>query len=99
MHMLAAAERQFARHQIDRLDAVGAFVDRRDARVAIERRRAGLLDEPHAAMHLQPKRGDLDADIGGEGLGQRRQQIGAVAPMRASSPSGHARQSMACAQE
>ena len=35
-HMLAAGLRQLARHEVDRLDAVGAFVDRRDAGVAIE---------------------------------------------------------------
>ena len=40
-------------------------------------RRAGFLDEAHAAMHLHAERGDLDADIGGEGLGDRRQQRGA----------------------
>jgi hypothetical protein len=37
-------------------------------------RGAGLLDEAHAAMHLHAERGDLDADVGGERLGDRRQQ-------------------------
>ncbi len=73
----AARERQLARHQIDRLDAVGAFVDRGDARVAEKLRRAGLLDEAHAAMHLYAERGDLVADVGGERLGDRREQRGA----------------------
>jgi hypothetical protein len=34
-------------------------------------RGAGLLDEAHAAMHLHAERGDLDADVGGPGLGDR----------------------------
>ena len=37
-------------------------------------RRAGLLDESHAAMNLDAERRDLDADIGRERLGDRRQQ-------------------------
>ena len=37
-------------------------------------RGAGLLDEAHAAMHLDAERGDLDADVGRERLGDRRQQ-------------------------
>ena len=80
-HMLAAGLRQLAGDEVDRLDAVGALIDRRDAGVAIEARRAGLLDEAHAAMHLHAERGYLDAGIGGERLGDRRQQVGAVLPM------------------
>ena len=45
--------RQLAADQVDGLDAVGALVDRRDAGVAVVLRRAGLLDEAHAAVHLQ----------------------------------------------
>ena len=41
-------------------------------------RGAGLLDEAHAAMHLHAERGDLDADVGRERLGDRRQQRGAL---------------------
>ena len=74
----AARERQLARDEIDRLDAVGAFVDRRDARVAIMLRRAGLLDVAHAAVHLHAERGDLAADVGRERLGDRREQRGAL---------------------
>ena len=74
----AAGKRQLARDQVDRLDAVGAFVDRRDPRIAIKLRRAGFLDEAHAAMHLHAERSDLDADVGGKRLGDRREQRGAL---------------------
>ena len=73
-HRVAARERQLARDEVDRLDAVGALVDRRDAGVAQMLRRAGLLDEAHAAMDLHAERGDLDADVGRQGLGDRGQQ-------------------------
>ena len=81
VHMLAARLRQLAHDEVDRLDAVGAFVDRRDAGVAKSAGGAGLLDEAHAAMHLDAERGDLDADVGGECLGDRRQQVGALLPV------------------
>ena len=42
----------FDAHKVDRLDPVGAFVDRGNARVPIVLRGAGLLDIAHAAMHL-----------------------------------------------
>jgi hypothetical protein len=73
----AAGERQLAGDEIDRLDAVGAFVDRGDARVAKKLRRAGFLDIAHAAMHLHAERSDLVADVGRKRLGERRQQRGA----------------------
>ena len=79
----AAGERQFALHEIDRLDAVGAFVDRGDARIAHVLRRAGLLDVAHAAVDLHAERSDLVADVGRERLGDRRQQRGALARRRA----------------
>ncbi len=41
-------------------------------------RRAGLLDEAHAAMDLDAQRGNLGADIGGERLGDRREECGAL---------------------
>ena len=72
------AERQLAHREVDRLDAVGAFVDRGDPRIAQMLRRAGLLDEAHAAMHLHAERSDLDADVGRERLGDRREQRGAA---------------------
>ena len=77
-HRRAAGQRQLAGDEIDRLDAVGAFVDLGDAGVAIELRGAGLLDEAHAAVDLHAERGDLGADVGRECLGDRRQQRGAL---------------------
>jgi hypothetical protein len=70
----AAIGGELSRHQVDRLDAVGAFIDRGDARVAVMLRGAGLLDEAHAAMDLDAERGDLVANVGGERLCDRRQQ-------------------------
>ena len=70
----AAFQRHLARHQIERLDAVGALVDRGDAGVAVMLGGAGLLDEAHAAVHLHAEGSHLDADIGGERLRDRRQQ-------------------------
>ena len=73
----AAVERQLAGGEVDRLDAVGAFVDRGDACVTIKLRRAGFFDETHAAMHLHAEGRDFDADVGRTRLGDRRQQRGA----------------------
>ena len=73
--MRAALHRQLPRDQVDRLHAVGAFVDRGDARIAQHLRGAGLLDIAHAAMHLHAERGDIEGDVGGEGLGHRREQL------------------------
>ena len=77
-HGRAAGQRHLAADQIERLDAVGALVDRGDARVAQVLRRAGFLDEAHAAVHLHAERGDLDADVGRKRLGDRREQRGAL---------------------
>src|SRR3546814_6516606 len=66
-----------AAHQIGRLNAVGAFVDRGDARVAIMLRGAGFLDEAHAAMDLHAEARDLAADVGRVRLDQRDEDVGA----------------------
>src|SRR3546814_13161442 len=58
---VAARHAELAAHQIGRLNAVGAFVDRGDARVAIMLRGAGFLDEAHAAMDLHAEARDLAA--------------------------------------
>jgi len=50
----AAVARELAPDQIVGLNACGALVDRRDARIPQELRCAGLLDESDAAMHLYP---------------------------------------------
>ena len=60
------------------MDAVGAFVDRGDAGIAHVLRRAGLLDEAHAAMDLDADRGRLVADVGRERLGDGGEQGRAV---------------------
>ena len=67
--------RQLAADEVERLNAVGALVDRRDAGIAQMLGRAGLLDEAHAAEHLNGKAGDFHAGIGGVGLGERGQQV------------------------
>src|SRR5215472_7413507 len=77
-HRRAARKREFARDQVDRLDAIGAFVDRSDARVAIVLRGARLLDVAHAAMHLHAQRCDLAPDVGRKRLGDRGKQRGAL---------------------
>jgi hypothetical protein len=58
-----------------RLDAVGAFVDRQDARIAQVLGSAGLLDEAHAAVDLHAERGDSMATFGAPALHDRRQQV------------------------
>jgi hypothetical protein len=68
-HRRAPGQGQLAYREVDRLDAVGALVDREDAGVAEMLRGARLLDEAHAAVDLHPERGDLDADVGRKGLG------------------------------
>src|SRR6266436_7980595 len=73
----AARQRQLARNQVDCLDAVGAFVNRRDACVAVVLRGAGFFDVTHTAVHLHAERGDLVADVGRKCLGNGREQGGA----------------------
>src|SRR5215468_9260803 len=77
-HRGAAGERKLAGDQVDRLDAVRSLVDRRDARIAQMLCGAGLLHVAHAAVHLHAERGDLVAYIGGECLGDRGEQGGAL---------------------
>ena len=71
----AIVEPELAPDQIGGLDAVGAFVDRRDPRVAEMLRGAGLLDIAHAAVDLDAEAGDLVAEIGAVRLGERGQQV------------------------
>ena len=56
------------------MDAIGAFVDRRDACVTKVLRRTGFFDEAHAAVDLHAERRDLVADVCGESFRDRRQQ-------------------------
>ena len=69
-HMRAIRERQLAGDEIDRLDAVGALIDRGDPGVAQIARGTRLLDKAHAAMDLNAHRGGIDANIGAEGFGR-----------------------------
>ena len=64
-----------AAHQIIGLYAGRAFVDRGDARIAQILRRAGFLDEAHAAMNLHAGRGDFDALLGAPAFDHRNQQV------------------------
>ena len=65
------------------------FVDRQDAGVAIVLRRAGLLDEAHAALHLQRRMKPTSTrHVGGPGLGDRREQVPGAASGRASRSTG-----------
>src|SRR5262249_49617234 len=77
-HGGAARERQLAGDEVDRLDAVGAFVDLRNAGIPIVLRGAGLLDIAHTAVHLNAERGDFSPDVGRERLGDRRQERSAL---------------------
>ena len=74
LHRRTACEWQLARNEIDGLDAVSSFVNRRDAPVAVVLRRTGLFDVTHAAMNLHAKGCDLVADVGRKCLGNRREQ-------------------------
>ena len=62
---------ELATSEVDRLDAVGALVDRGDAGVAEMLRSAGLLDEAHAAVDLNADRRELDTHVGAPTLRQR----------------------------
>ena len=66
---------QLAAHQVERLDAVRAFVDLADPRVAHELLHAVLADVAVAAVDLDRKVGGLEAVVGEEGLDDRRQQL------------------------
>ena len=48
----AAVARDFAAHEVERLNAVGTFVNGKNARIAVILRGAGFLDETHAAVNL-----------------------------------------------
>src|SRR3546814_1042607 len=69
-HVLA----KLAADEVQGLDAVGALVDLRDARVAHELLHAVLADVAVAAVDLHAEIGDLEAGIGEEGFYDRRHQ-------------------------
>ena len=69
-HVLA----QLAADKIQRLDAVGALVELRDARVAHQLLHAVLADVAVAAEDLHAQVGHVEAGVGEEGLDDRRHQ-------------------------
>ena len=70
----AVVQPELAPDKIERLDAVGALVDRGDADIAQDLRGARLFDVARAAVHLDVEGCDLIGDVGREGLGDRGQQ-------------------------
>ncbi len=73
----AAVKPEFAGDEVGGLDAIGAFIDRGNARIAPMLRGAGFLDEAHAAMDLHAEASDFDPDIGPPCLDQRSQHFAA----------------------
>uniref|UniRef100_A0A1I7YBA0 Uncharacterized protein n=1 Tax=Steinernema glaseri TaxID=37863 RepID=A0A1I7YBA0_9BILA len=61
-----AAAHHLAAHQVQGLDAVGAFVDLGDAHVAHQLLLAPLANVAMAAEHLLAMHGHFQAQIGGE---------------------------------
>ena len=74
----AAVLRQFAADEIERLDAVGALIDHRDARVAHELLHAPFGDVAVAAEHLLRGDGVGEAEIGEHAFHHRREQAHGV---------------------
>ena len=79
--LLALIHQHLAAEQVDGLDAVGAFIDLRDAAVAHQLFHAPFADEAVAAEHLHAHIGGGVAVVGHERLGdrgQQRDQVGGV---------------------
>ena len=78
-----AVLRQFAPHEVERLNAVGALVDHGDARVADELLHAGFGDVAMAAEHLLRLDGVVETAVGQHALEHGRHQsqevVGAAA--------------------
>jgi hypothetical protein len=71
----AAVARDLAPDEVVRLDARGPFIDRRDARIPIQLCDPRLLDEPHAAVNLDRKRGEGHGILGAPPLDDGDHQI------------------------
>ena len=71
---------QFARHKVHRLNPIGALVNRGDAHIAAILGRTRFLDKAHAAVHLHPCVGNVNADIGAKSLANRGQKRGPRPP-------------------
>ena len=77
LHGGATVTTHFAIQQIRRLNTVGALVDRRDADITQVLCRACLLDVAHAAVNLNPQRGDLHTQLGQPALDNGNHEINA----------------------
>ena len=82
-HPAPALGRQLAAHQVERLDAVGALIDQRDAAIAHVLADREVLGEARAAMHLDGVGTDLEAAVGEEALHHRGHQRHVVGPLLA----------------
>ncbi|MNS66040.1 hypothetical protein D3C72_992340 [compost metagenome] len=74
----AAVRRQLAAHQVERLNAVGAFIDHGDARIAQILRGGEVLGVARAAVDLHGQRGDVEALVGQIGFQHGRDQAHVV---------------------
>src|SRR4029079_16956214 len=72
----STVEAEFAAHEVGGLDAVRALIDRSDPRDAEVLGGASLLDETHAAMHLDAETGDVATDVRAPSLCQGCQHVG-----------------------
>ena len=72
-----------AADQVVGLNGSRPFVDGRDAGVAQVLGSTGFLDETHATMHLNAKRGNVDGALGTPALDHRNHQVGKSLPFLA----------------
>ena len=79
--MIATSQRELAANKVNCLNAIGAFVDRRNTNIAVISGSAGFFNEAHAAMDLNPMRRYFNTGIRRERFGNRGQEIGAILPM------------------
>ncbi len=78
LHGAAAVQAELAADEVERLDAVGAFIDHGDAGIAHELAHAVLFDIAVAAEHLLRHDGVVEALVGEHALDHRRHQADVV---------------------
>ncbi|MNI22361.1 hypothetical protein D3C73_759150 [compost metagenome] len=71
---LALAAEHLAPEQVQRLNAVGALIDRCDPAVAYQLLHTPLTNEPVAAKHLHAMVGHFQTGVGHEGFADRREE-------------------------
>ncbi|MNG14100.1 hypothetical protein D3C84_978300 [compost metagenome] len=71
---LALAAEHLAPEQVQRLDAVGALIDRCDPAVTYQLLHAPFANEPVATKHLHAVVGHFQPGVGHEGFADRRQE-------------------------